>query len=109
MQITININNATETPTVSVEQHFDAAPAADPIPRIVSAFPTRMDDEARRALWAAWHEAFDRDDRAARFEFTRKALGLTVEDNVSWSRDGSLTSDQAYHMVRLLKVISDIL
>jgi hypothetical protein len=113
MQITININNDTD-PVVSIDNlNIDAAPEADPIPRIVSAFPTRMDDAARRLLFASWREAFGdlphNRERDARHRFTRTILGLTVMDDPSWSRGGALTNDQAFYMARVLNVIADIL
>lgn len=107
MQITININNADTEPSVHVEQHFDA-PVAEPIPRIVSAYPHRMSDEARRNLWAAWHNVFVDDDAEARAMFTRTALGLSYDDDASWSRNGSLTDDQTYHLIRVLSAVRDI-
>jgi hypothetical protein len=105
MQITININNDTD-PVVSIDNlNIDAAP----IPRIVSVYPTRMTDGDRGRLWAAWHNAFPAGTPdTERYEFTRTVLGLTYDDDTSWSRNGSLTSDQVYHLIRVLNLIAEI-
>lgn len=112
MQITINITNPDTNPSVHVEQHFDA-PASEPIPRIAPVFTEPMSDDDRAMLFAAWRDAFGDIPRhreaACRHSFTRTTLGLTYDDDPSWSRGGSLTSDQAYYMKRVLNVIAAIL
>jgi len=108
MQITINIHNADAEPSVHVEQHFDA-PAPAPIPRIMQVFPEPMDNDARSHLWAAWHDAFGSTSDEDRHEFTRTVLGLSRDDNPTWSRTGSLTCDQTYYLARVLRTIANIL
>jgi hypothetical protein len=81
----------------------------EPVPRIVPAFTNRMDNDDRRALFAAWADAFGRDTTSEdRHAFTRAALGLPRDANPSWSRAGNLTADQSYHLVRLLNAIAEI-
>jgi hypothetical protein len=109
--ITVNIFNYGEAPDVDrvVSRIAEAvAPEAETIPRIVPVYSDKMADGARRALWAAWHDVFDADDVDVRAQFTRTALGLTWDHDVSWSRSGSLTNDQAYHLIRLLNVTREI-
>lgn len=116
--ITVNIFNYGSDPDADalVSQGLAAAAAAVapdparpvPVPRI----PISQDQ--RRALFGAWRRAFpdvrSGDDRVLRLAFTRAALDMDSSDPVSWSsdRNGSITSVEAEHLIRLLNTISDI-
>jgi hypothetical protein len=68
----------------------------------------RMAGEQRSALFAAYSNVFaDPDDPAARYAFTRMALGLPSDATVSWSRygAGALTAEQASKVLDALAML----
>jgi hypothetical protein len=116
--ITVNIFNYADPATVVIDDLSGIAQAIqdralvtdpEPVPRIVPTFTGRMTDNDRRQLWAAWNNYFTSDTSdTERWQFTRTVLGLRMDEDTSWSRNGSLTSDQAYHLIRVLTLLAEI-
>lgn len=109
--ITVNIfNYGSDSDANLLSQVREAvAPIAEAIPRIPLVFGNKMTNGDRGMLWAAYTDAFGSTSEPARHTFTRTVLGLSSEDNVTWSSYGSITQDQAYYMIRVLNTITEIL
>lgn len=68
-----------------------------------------LTDDQRRAMFAAYSEVFGRTTKSdQRKAFTRLALGLASDDDVSWSRHspGSLTVAEASRVLAVLDTLS---
>lgn len=69
-----------------------------------------LTDEQRRALFAAFREAFDGADDTDRYTFTRKILGKPAAAVVSWSdaKRGTITADEASRLLDVLAAVNAV-
>lgn len=69
-----------------------------------------LTDEQRRALFAAFREAFDGADDTDRYTFTRKILGKPAAAVVSWSdaKRGTITANEASRLLDVLAAVNAV-